>query len=796
MSEFLSRFHLRPLLLFGYLFLALSVVVIIWLYRRYKLLEEQSPEGIRRRARSLKNSDPIGAAEIYESVGDAEEAIRCYQSVQAWERAAALYAKTSRFGPAAESYLQAGEFERAAQLFQKIGEYGRAAETYLSARKPLQAAEAFEKGRRLKEAAELYEKGGQIERAAPLYEQAGVPLKAAKLFETLCAKEFPASGELSAEGQQRVAAWARRAGTLYLAAGAPDQAIEILTAVGLVGEAAEAAATSGDRKKAAALFIQAGLHDRAADLLRKGGDEKGANLALAESRRRSGQWREAATYFESAGAYEEAAGMYEQAGDRVQAANLYAKTGDEDRAADLFVAAGDFNSGASLLERVGRMREAGEVYLRGGNSSRASIVFEAAQDFYRAGLAAQKAGERKRAIALLQKIDRGSKDFTEAMLLLGRIYLETSRPDLAWEQVREISASGSRPDVVEVIYDVAAALEKEKEFSGALDLYEKVASANISYRDARVRADHLKKALTVVESAGLARTHRGPSFTTPSRSAPHPSGLSSTGGPAPPTTRYQLLQKVGQGGMGIVYRAEDTLLKRVVAYKLLAAGVGEDPALFERFLSEARLSASLNHRNIVTVYDAGREEDRVYITMEFIEGTTLKEQYRNPWTVGDLPGSISTMLAICAGLSYAHDRQVVHRDIKPTNIMVARDGAVKIMDFGLARVLSASAGERTSVKGTPLYMSPEQIIGRSVDQQSDIYSLGCTFYRMVAGEPPFAQGDVYYHHLNTPPVSPRQKNPQVPEALAAIVLRCIEKEKAKRYRRVDELALQIEQIRR
>ncbi|MCI0527645.1 MAG: serine/threonine protein kinase, partial [Nitrospira sp.] len=239
-------------------------------------------------------------------------------------------------------------------------------------------------------------------------------------------------------------------------------------------------------------------------------------------------------------------------------------------------------------------------------------------------------------------------------------------------------------------------------------------------------------------------------------------------------------------------QAEDTVLHRIVAYKVLPPAVRESPKILENFLQEARVAASLNHSNIVTVFDTGKNDTDLYITMEYVDGMTLKEylDQRSPIPIAEL---VRIARQICLGLDYAHNTNVIHRDIKPANIMLTKaQMTVKIMDFGLAKLVDDSMADKTSVKGTPMYMAPEQIVGKGVDHQSDIYSFGCTLYRMATGRAPFTEGDLYYHHLHTPPASPKKYNPQIPDVLQKIILKCIEKDKSNRYQRIRDVLKDLE----
>ena len=172
--------------------------------------------------------------------------------------------------------------------------------------------------------------------------------------------------------------------------------------------------------------------------------------------------------------------------------------------------------------------------------------------------------------------------------------------------------------------------------------------------------------------------------------------------------------------------------------------------------------------------------------MEFVEGKTL-DTYLHKERKFKISEVVNIAKQICRALAYAHKNNVVHRDIKPANIIVNKEGVIKIMDFGIAKVLEDISKDLTSVSGTPLYMSPEQILGKDVDFQTDIYSFGVTMYELVTGRSPFVNGDIYYHHLHTKPVSPKELNASVPDKLSKIILKCLEKDKAQRYKKAEEV---------
>jgi HAMP domain-containing protein/predicted Ser/Thr protein kinase len=260
--------------------------------------------------------------------------------------------------------------------------------------------------------------------------------------------------------------------------------------------------------------------------------------------------------------------------------------------------------------------------------------------------------------------------------------------------------------------------------------------------------------------------------------------------------RYDVLGTIGKGGMGVVYRARDRQLDEVVALKVLRSDVlKDDPTLIDRFKQEIKLARRITHRNVLRTHDFGETQGTPYISMEYLEGVTLKDLIRGK---GALPLPVGLRIAkqMCLGLEAAHQEGVVHRDIKPQNMLIIPEtGDLKIMDFGIARVSEMKAGaagltSTGTVMGTPDYMPPEQAQGHAADFRSDIYSLGVVFYEMFTGHVPF-DGDsvmaVVLAHIQKPAPSPRQANPAIPPELEAIILRCLEKSPAKRYQRVEEV---------
>src|ERR1700723_3994758 len=277
-------------------------------------------------------------------------------------------------------------------------------------------------------------------------------------------------------------------------------------------------------------------------------------------------------------------------------------------------------------------------------------------------------------------------------------------------------------------------------------------------------------------------------------------------------SHYRIVEQLGAGGMGVVFKAQDSRLERAVALKFLPEQLAQQPQALERFRREARAASALNHPGICTIYDIGEQDGRAFIAMEFIDGETLRNHiHGKPLPVAEI---LELGIEIAEALDAAHAEGIIHRDIKPANIFVNKRGRAKVLDFGLAKLVpkgvavgDAGSGFESSgstsiaglISGTPSYMSPEQVRGDELDARSDIFSLGLVLYEMATGRQAFGGGTggaIIEAVLTRPPVSARSINPEIPPALEAIIEKALHKDRDQRYQRAGDALADLQQLKR
>jgi tetratricopeptide (TPR) repeat protein len=496
----------------------------------------------------------------------------------------------------------------------------------------------------------------------------------------------------------------------------------------------------------------------AARALERDGQNAVAQRLLARVARERGQLEAAAEHFERAGQPLEAAELHEELQQWKQAARLYDSAGQLERAAEMFQAAGELTQAGESFQRAGRHDDAADSYREAGDVPRWVESLEKSGRHFEAAKIAIEHEDWARAIRSLQLVTPSDPEYLDAAKLLVEAYQRQGHLDLATRKVEEvISNKGAESMPLETCDQLAHRLEATGDFDRALDVLELIRNRDATWPNVATRIDGLRKR----RSGGQP-------------SASGAAVLSTAGAPAGEAGRYEMLEEIGRGGMGIVFKARDRRLGRLIALKRLPDSLRSHPKAIELFLREARAAAVLNHPNIVTVYDAGQDGEMYYITMELLDGMPLQQILRQRGKLG--PRDAAKLgLQIANGLFYAHEQRIVHRDIKTGNLFFTRGKVVKIMDFGLAKMVEEVRRATTVIGGTPYYMAPEQSLGEAVDHRADLYALGVTFYEMLTGRVPFRDGDVAFHHRHSPVPDPRELTPDLPTAWAELILELMAK---------------------
>jgi len=441
--------------------------------------------------------------------------------------------------------------------------------------------------------------------------------------------------------------------------------------------------------------------------------------------------------------------------------------------AQLALAIGNYQTAMADLEFVakrgeesapGIFDELGRVYERiVSDSNDATVQFKLVKLHLRRG-------DLDEAISLLQQLVQVPEHRNRANKVMGFCFWQKGLRYLAWQKFKLVPLDDEMKDN---LYRLSVDMETNDELVHAQHVLERIYGADIAYRDCGERLKKINYRIQLMQDDRYQKNE------TPSEGG---------GGNKVMGDRFEIIEELNRGSMGIVFKARDRVLDEIVAIKVLNDFLCADPQSVKRFISECKSARRLTHPNIVRIHDF-YDLDKKIISMEYIEGEDMRTILARNMTFNeDLVRFY--LRQICVGLSYAHKLGIVHRDIKPANIMIDERNQVKITDFGIAKMLDAqSTNTGTMIVGTPLYMAPEQIDGRPVDQRADIYALGIMLYELVTGAPPFHEGNIEYQHLHKP----------VPEITAAIspvlrrvIMHSVEKDPTVRYQSIDEVLADLE----
>lgn len=374
----------------------------------------------------------------------------------------------------------------------------------------------------------------------------------------------------------------------------------------------------------------------------------------------------------------------------------------------------------------------------------------------------------------------------ETNKMLGLSFQGQGMLDMAFEKFRLCPLDDNMKDT---LYNLSLDFERKRQFSKAGSVLEHIAAKDPKYKDVVEKAKKLKEASEGAVFGGVG-------------GAKKEGTVMIAGGSTKPTLgRYEIEKELGRGAMGVVYLGRDPKINRMVAIKTMMLEEGSDgestKSIKERFFREAESAGTLNHPNIVRIFDAGDENDVAYIAMELLDGHDLVK-YGQKDGLLPLEKALEYVATVADALDYAHAQGIVHRDIKPANIMLLKDGSIRVADFGIARITASSKTATGTVMGTPSYMSPEQVAGKKVDGRSDLFSLAVALYELTAGEKPFKGGDgigtLLFQIANDPHPDITTVNPALPAALRAVIDKGLAKNPDERYQRGSEFAAAIRAV--
>jgi serine/threonine protein kinase/tetratricopeptide (TPR) repeat protein len=666
--------------------------------------------------------------------------------------ASLYYLKAGDLKAAGEMELRQENKEKAAWMFSRGGDHIRAADL-------LESLEQYEK------AAEQYDKGGFIEKAALMYVRSEKHMTAALLFERLIAAGRDETGAYRSEAERAsLLRYHRFCGELFVKAGVPVRGAPHFETALMSEQAANAWHLAGQVEKAADLYLKLQRPEEAARILREAGKAVGslAPAVQAELLQRQGKHREAAEVFEKAGSLFRAAEAWKEAGDLKKAAILFEKEGELEQAADLFVKAGalpeaarlyeaerDFRNAIDLYRKAGKVEDAARVCLKAGDPISAARLYYERKDF-------------DACIKALQKVGSDHPDYRKASYLLGKIFAEQGLPTLAVDKFNAaIDGEEVDNDTVLIYYSLAVAHEANLRPREALTAYQKIVAFDYSYKDAMARMKAIEsQPIITLGTRGGAKT------------AATESGWAEPG-------RYRIEASLGAGKLGEVFRGFDTALGRQVAIRRLGEGPGEAGKV-ERLLKEAALTAQLRHPNIVATFDTGADGQGSFVVCDLARGKTLRTLLKEKVRF-EVHRILDIASQILEALDHAHEKGILHRNLRPENVFVTDDDKVAVSDFGLGVRLGDLTTQELSTGRLIQYTPPEVLLKDRVDHRSDLYSFGVLLYEMVTGHPPFRGSDVGHLQASAPVPMPGPGERPIPDFLKAVVLVCMEKDKEKRY---------------
>jgi eukaryotic-like serine/threonine-protein kinase len=619
------------------------------------------------------------------------------------------------------------------------------------------------------EAARLLLKRGQAARAADIWQQAG-DLKAA------------AAAAVEAGQTRRAAELFQRSGDLASAAGCYmaekmfDEALILFRKVNDLPMAVRLLERAGQYRLALLTSLETNQYDRVATLALDHVDD----VELL---------KRAADYLEGHSEGQLAIPIYRKGNHYLELGRTAEKLGLLDEALSAYEHHDYFEDAARVCAAKEERTRAARLYLKAGNFNQAIEQLVAGDDRLAAARLLRRIGNSSRALDILSGIARDSDQFKDGTLLASSILEEHHQFGEAVNKLGDLlDVLGYSNETLQVLYRTVDLQIHVGDIKGAVERLERAKRSGVDTP-------------SIDEQLMLLRDQPGDYLAEPpaTQRAPLPSRAaqsSTTTIGFPQSDRYALKRKLARGGHGVLFLVHDHKLGQEVVLKLLHSESLPSALARKYFLREAKTAAVLDHGNIVRVFDYGELHGRPYIAMEYVDGLNLLELQDPPAKPLTLQQKLHVCLQLCEALEYAHEKTIIHRDIKMENVMVTRRWQVKLMDFGLAKALDENPDRSLLIVGTPYYMSPEQIVGDYLDSRTDIYSLGVLMYRLFTGQLPFDAdaGEILSAHRFVPPKDPREHLPDLPMPIAVTILKCLEKNPERRFQQASHVAAQLKPL--
>lgn len=737
-SDFFD-FTVQPWLLLAYYVLVLLAVftVIRWAWGKVQdVLFKRKSMLVQTDVSALASSDPEFTRTL-EATKYPELTINPLIKAKKWGELAELYASLNEHKKAAKYFKKDRKYAQAAHELSKVGETAAAAKLLAKAGDFELSGRFYRETGRHAKAAVSFEKGGHWADAAEEYRLARKPAKAYPAYTRAFTEEGGVANGAAAVGCYELLK--------------DEKALEKLK--------------EADRPQLfaalAGALSAAGNYPAAADVYARNSDFINAGKACA-----------------AAGDLQQAAAYFKQAGDPAKAARAAAEF-HEQRAA--------WKEAAEQYVLAQDLKKAGECFAKANEFARAAECFMRLRDYYRGGRAFARAGRFQDAVVALQQMAESDPDWHRSRALLGRCFYELhDYAHCAAVLDNHLLNQRVTADNMDYFYMLALAKEQLGELSESRDLLYKISATRRDFRDVDTRISNIVSRISMMgsEQRPLTPAEMPTRAVDPAARQVVENSIGE---------RYIIEKELGRGGMGVVYLAKDKQLERPVALKFLGALVDHSEEYKQRFIREARSAAKVSHPNVVSIYDISAQSGKAYIAMEYVEGATLSRylKQKGKLTVRE---ALNITLQACSALQAVHESGVVHRDLKPDNIILGKGGLVKIMDFGLAKAADNRITKANVVMGTPCYMSPEQALGQDASPASDLYSLGLILHEMLTGKVVFLEGDVMQRQINETPPPPSAAVPDLPPEVDTLVLRCLEKDSAHRFAAAKELAEAIRKL--